>query len=85
MSNHFCGTCNRLRITADGHLRVCLFGKDGYSLTGAMRDGMSDEEIVGVIAQGIRSKKAALGGHGTPEGVAKDALNDGRPMILIGG
>jgi GTP 3',8-cyclase len=36
MSNHFCGTCNRLRITADGKLKVCLFGAEDLSL----RDGL---------------------------------------------
>lgn len=37
MPSHFCGGCNRLRITADGNLKVCLFGDDEYSLRDAMR------------------------------------------------
>ena len=43
--SHFCGGCNRLRITADGNLKVCLFGDDEYSL----RDAMRGKSIVGGI------------------------------------
>jgi cyclic pyranopterin phosphate synthase len=37
MSNNFCGTCNRLRITSDGKLKVCLFGDESFSLLQTMR------------------------------------------------
>ena len=37
MSNNFCGSCNRLRITADGKLKVCLFGEESYSLVDSLR------------------------------------------------
>ena len=37
MSDHFCGSCNRLRLTADGNLKVCLFGNTEVSLRDAMR------------------------------------------------
>ena len=37
MSNNFCGRCNRLRITADGKLKVCLFGEESYSLLDSLR------------------------------------------------
>lgn len=37
MTNHFCGGCNRLRITADGRLKVCLFGDESLSLRDALR------------------------------------------------
>ncbi len=40
MSDHFCNTCNRLRITADGNLKVCLFGSSEVSLRDMMRAGM---------------------------------------------
>jgi molybdenum cofactor biosynthesis protein A len=40
MSNHFCFSCNRLRITADGNLKVCLFGASEVSLRDVMREGM---------------------------------------------
>jgi len=45
MSNHFCGTCNRLRLMADGSLKICLFGKKEYSLRDIIRQGATDEEI----------------------------------------
>eukprot|EP00041_Stephanoeca_diplocostata_P012194 m.203538 g.203538 ORF g.203538 m.203538 type:complete len:677 (+) comp18852_c0_seq1:192-2222(+) len=38
MTNHFCGGCNRLRITADGNLKVCLFGNSEVSLRDALRE-----------------------------------------------
>jgi len=37
MSQHFCGSCNRLRITADGKLKLCLFGAEDLSLRDALR------------------------------------------------
>ncbi|KAJ3088894.1 Molybdenum cofactor synthesis protein 1 [Quaeritorhiza haematococci] len=49
MSDHFCGTCNRLRITADGHMKVCLFGNAEVDLLKAMRGGIGDDELVGII------------------------------------
>lgn len=45
MSDHFCATCNRLRLTADGNLKVCLFGPQEVSLRDAMRQGKTDEEL----------------------------------------
>ena len=84
MSNHFCGGCNRLRITADGKLKVCLFGEEGLSLRDAFRDGATDEQVVSLIGHSVKGKKAVLGGHGTssPEELA---TKQNRPMILIGG
>lgn len=35
--SNFCGGCNRLRVTADGHLKVCLFGDESYSIRDAIR------------------------------------------------
>jgi len=51
MSEHFCATCNRLRITADGNLKVCLFGPQEVSLRDAMREGKTDEELRSNTAQ----------------------------------
>ena len=45
MSEHFCGTCNRLRLTADGNLKVCLFGNAEVSLRDALRSGASEDDI----------------------------------------
>jgi molybdenum cofactor biosynthesis protein A len=83
MSQHFCGTCNRLRITADGQLKVCLFGSTEVSLRDAMRGGVTDEELGLIVRAALGKKKFALGGHGSAEGIR--VANDNRPMTLIGG
>ena len=51
MSHNFFGTCNRLRVTADGKLKVCLFGEESCSLLGTMRAGASDSQIVEEIGE----------------------------------
>jgi cyclic pyranopterin phosphate synthase len=83
MSEHFCGTCNRLRITADGQLKVCLFGSKEVSLRDAMRANISDEDLMYIIWAALQKKHFALGGHGSADGIS--LANDNRPMILIGG
>ncbi|MGI5912575.1 MAG: GTP 3',8-cyclase MoaA [Syntrophomonadaceae bacterium] len=45
MSNHFCGVCNRIRMTADGKLRGCLYDKREIDLKNALKSGASDEEL----------------------------------------
>ncbi|CAM9155376.1 unnamed protein product [Sphacelaria rigidula] len=82
MSEHFCGTCNRLRITSDGNLKVCLFGDESLSLRDALRGGLSDEDLSVLIRAAVLGKRAALGGHGDMYGIA-GAKN--RPMTTIGG
>ncbi|CAL7937148.1 unnamed protein product [Xylocopa violacea] len=58
MSEHFCGSCNRLRITADGNLKVCLFeGKGEISLRDALRSGASDDILKEMIGAAVRRKK----------------------------
>ncbi len=79
MSDAFCGTCNRLRITADGSLKVCLFGSAEVSLRDAMRSGADDEELAQVIGAAVRRKKAAHAG------MYQLVDSENRPMILIGG
>ena len=79
MSEHFCGTCNRLRITADGNLKVCLFGSAEVSLRDMMRSGSSDEELSSIIGASVQRKKASHAG------MYNIALQKNRPMILIGG
>jgi len=83
MSSHFCGTCNRLRLTADGKLKTCLFGSREVSLRDALRAGATEEELRMVISAAVGRKTFALGGHGSAEGIAK--AGDNRPMTLIGG
>ena len=81
MSEHFCGDCNRLRITADGQLKVCLFDNKEVSLRDAMRGGYSDDELRAVVALAVRGKKASHAGMDVL--ASKEHRN--RPMITIGG
>nr|CAH7716903.1 unnamed protein product [Callosobruchus chinensis] len=57
MSEHFCGSCNRLRMTADGNLKVCLFGNTEISLRDAIRNGCSDDDLVALIGAAVKRKK----------------------------
>lgn len=57
MSEHFCGTCNRLRLTADGNLKVCLFGNTEVSLRDALRSGSSEDELINLISAAVKRKK----------------------------
>lgn len=55
LSNHFCSKCNRLRLTADGKLRPCLFSDDEYDLRTALRSG-DDEAIRAVFTEVLGAK-----------------------------
>jgi cyclic pyranopterin phosphate synthase len=79
MTDDFCSGCNRLRLTADGNLKVCLFGHAEVSLRDAVRRGDTDDQIVLLIREALSRKKAA---H---DGMFAIASEPGRPMILIGG
>jgi len=81
MSSHFCGGCNRLRLMADGALKVCLFGDAEVSLRDAMRSGLSDADLGALITAALLRKKAAHAG--IP--VAQLASQPNRPMVRIGG
>uniref|UniRef100_A0A8C5DTE6 Molybdenum cofactor biosynthesis protein 1 n=1 Tax=Gouania willdenowi TaxID=441366 RepID=A0A8C5DTE6_GOUWI len=78
MSDHFCGSCNRLRITADGNLKVCLFGNSEVSLRDIMRSGASDEELLHIIGAAVGRKKKQHAG------MFSISQMKNRPMILIG-
>jgi GTP 3',8-cyclase len=54
----FCGNCNRIRITADGKLRHCLFALDEVDIKTPLREGASDEEIRELIRGNVASKWA---------------------------
>ncbi|MDO9585071.1 MAG: GTP 3',8-cyclase MoaA [Syntrophales bacterium] len=56
ISNHFCKACNRLRLTADGHLRACLLLDGEISLREALRRDSSDEELQDLIKSAIARK-----------------------------
>lgn len=79
MSEHFCGSCNRLRITADGNLKVCLFGNSEVSLRDCLRSGASEEELTQMIGAAVGRKKRQHAG------MFSISQMKNRPMILIGG
>lgn len=79
MSDHFCSTCNRLRITADGKIKVCLFDGAEISLRDRLRAGASDDELASLLGFAVGQKKEK---H-EEMGEIDTATN--RPMILIGG
>lgn len=60
ISRHFCATCNRVRLTADGHIRLCLFSDNELDLKAAMRNGISDDELKKLLQNTIRHKPAGL-------------------------
>ncbi|XP_003372669.1 molybdenum cofactor biosynthesis protein A [Trichinella spiralis] len=57
MSEHFCASCSRLRITADGCLKVCLHGNAEISLRDAIRNGATDKELDDLIDAAVKRKK----------------------------
>uniref|UniRef100_A0AAX7VTT6 Molybdenum cofactor biosynthesis protein 1 n=1 Tax=Astatotilapia calliptera TaxID=8154 RepID=A0AAX7VTT6_ASTCA len=77
MSDHFCRSCNRLRITADGNLKVCLFGNSEVSLRDVLRSGASDEELLQIIGAAVGRKKKQHAG------MFSISQMKNRPMILI--
>lgn len=79
VSMPFCGQCNRVRITADGHMRNCLFSLREHDLKGPMREGATDAEMVALITRIIRHKEA---GHRINE---PDFVQPERTMSCIGG
>ncbi|XP_076235842.1 molybdenum cofactor synthesis 1 isoform X2 [Calliopsis andreniformis] len=79
MSDNFCNSCNRLRITADGNLKVCLFeGKGEVSLRDALRNGASDDILKELIRIAVQRKKKQHAG------MFNLSQMENRPMILIG-
>jgi GTP 3',8-cyclase len=75
----FCGACDRIRLTADGQLRNCLFAREENDLRTPLRAGASDDELV---ARWMRCIEAKLPGHGIND---PGFLQPARPMSAIGG
>jgi GTP 3',8-cyclase len=75
----FCGDCNRLRITADGKLRNCLFSTTEWDARALLRTGASDEEMVQLVRDCIAAKKP---GHGID---SPQFIKPERAMYQIGG
>ena len=79
VSRPFCGSCDRLRLTADGQVRNCLFARDESDLRTPLRAGADDDELAGRLRIAVAGKKA---GHGIGE---PDFVQPERPMSAIGG
>jgi cyclic pyranopterin phosphate synthase len=79
MTDSFCATCNRIRLTADGFFKPCLFFPAEVSLRDSMRAGASDEDLSQLVQAGLSTKPEA---HPPAEEIAKE---DNRAMIEIGG
>ena len=79
LTAHFCGTCNRLRLTADGKLRPCLFSESEIDLKTPMRAGCDDDELVRLLNVALSVKPE---GHSMARGV-QDIYR--RTMSKIGG
>ncbi len=75
----FCGSCDRVRLTADGQVRNCLFARTESDLRGPMRSGADDAELAAIWRRAVASK---LPGHGIND---PGFLQPSRPMSAIGG
>jgi GTP 3',8-cyclase len=75
----FCGHCSRIRLTADGKLRTCLFSKDDHDLRTQLREGASDEDLIIYIRSVVNEKEQ---GHRIN---APGFVPPSRTMVFIGG
>ena len=79
VSEPFCGDCNRLRLTAEGQVRNCLFSTTEWDARELLRGDASDKEIAQLVRDSVAAKKP---GHGIDE---PDFLRPARAMYQIGG
>jgi cyclic pyranopterin phosphate synthase len=79
VSAPFCGSCDRVRLTADGQLRNCLFARREVDLRGPLRAGATDEEVADLVIAEMWAKKV---GHGIDKAGFEQP---DRPMSAIGG
>lgn len=75
----FCGFCSRIRITADGRLRTCLFSQDDHDLRPMLRNGASDQKLAAFIQSHVEEKEES---HRINE---PDFVAPSRTMVFIGG
>ena len=95
LSHQFCAGCNRLRLTVDGKLKLCLYYADGVDLKGMIRDGASDEELGGAIEKALlRKPREHHFLQGDDSDVSQNEMGNGngqtgfpekRRMVQIGG
>jgi cyclic pyranopterin phosphate synthase len=78
MTEHsFCRRCNRIRLTASGQLKLCLFSEDGIDLLCEIRKGISDKELSSLILESVKLKPS--------HGIQIDGKNGNGAMNRIGG
>ena len=75
----FCDSCDRVRITAEGKFRTCLFALEEFDLRGVLRDGGTDDDLAGAIERAVGTKWA---GHHIGK---VDFVRPDRSMSQIGG
>jgi cyclic pyranopterin phosphate synthase len=75
----FCGACDRVRLTADGQVRNCLFAREENDLRAALRADADDDEVAAIWSRAVAAK---LPGHGIND---PGFLQPARPMSAIGG
>eukprot|EP01066_Platyproteum_vivax_P012464 Platyproteum_vivax@DN5668_c0_g1_i2.p2 len=80
MTANFCGSCTRLRLTADGNIRNCLFAQQEFALREVLRTDQSDKPIMQLVQTALQEKKLSHGGIAT---ILESAQH--RPMVAIGG
>jgi len=79
LSDHFCDQCNRMRLTAEGHLRGCLFSDKEIDIKTPLREKRPDSEIIGLMKLAIKNKPKS---HGLFKSGPRKCV---RPMTTIGG
>lgn len=80
MTHNFCGTCNRLRITSDGNLKVCLFGNAEVSLRDILRNGNGGQPINEEAMEAI--KQVELDRRRTPGGFLDEGYGEQEKELL---
>ena len=80
VSHHFCPSCNRIRLTADGKLRNCLFSDQEMDIKSPLRQGATDSELSQFLRDSILNKPEK---HSLQPDVFRKCQN--RPMVAIGG
>jgi len=80
ISHHFCPSCNRIRLTADGKLRNCLFSDQEMDIKAPLRQGATDSELAQFLRDSIANKPQK---HSLQPDVFRKCQS--RPMVAIGG
>ncbi|MGD9237769.1 MAG: GTP 3',8-cyclase MoaA, partial [Desulfobacterales bacterium] len=80
ISRHFCDSCNRLRLTADGKIKTCLFSNEEIDIKTALRNGATQNDMIGIFSQAVAQKPS---GHSLDTRGRDHAC--GRAMRAIGG